>query len=179
MGDGLCVRLLGWCRDAMRGLCLPLPSGGGSAREVFDGRGSLWCVCVWGGDEQIVSMFRPRSRTSGQGQEKKEKVVHQTGTLSPSQQGRGQVYWTVVRTGGSQESGIEIKLAGQGEPMLLGAFWPIVIRSAGRGLVRSLEVCRSVELNRVGMRPRFIHGRGRHSIPGASSPLAAALVACT
>lgn len=34
------------------------------------------------------------------------------------------------------------------------------------------EVWRSVELNRVGVRPRFIHGRGRHSIPGASLPLA-------
>lgn len=61
--------------------------------------------------------------------------------------------------------------------MLLRAFWQETRSSAGSGLAGGGglgEVWRAVELNRV---PRFIHGRGRHSIPGASSPLAELLVA--
>lgn len=80
---------------------------------------------------------------------------------------------------GSQESGMEIKLAGQGQVMLLRAFWQETRSSAGSGLAGGGglgEVWRSVELNRVGVRPRFIHGRGRHSIPGTSSRLAGLLV---
>lgn len=77
------------------------------------------------------------------------------GTLSPSQRGRGQVYRSVVRCGrGSQESGIRIiKLAGQGQVMLLRAFWQETRSSAGSGLAgggglglrsRDPEVQRSV-----------------------------------
>lgn len=174
---------MGWCRCAMQYnawlVVLGLRSVGGSAREALDGRGSLERVRVACGGAGWTSRFnvpapfqdkRPRPV-------KKEKGLGQRGTLSPSQRGRGQIYrtWRACREG-SQESGMEIKLAGQGQVMLLRAFWQQTRSSAGSGLAGGgglwVRVWRSVELNRVGVRPRFIHGRGRHSIPGASIPLA-------
>jgi hypothetical protein len=52
---------------------------------------------------------------------------------------------------GGQESGMEIKLAGQGQVMLLRAFWQETRSSTGSGLAGGGgglgEVSRSVQLN--------------------------------